>query len=202
MLNSCIFTFCNTLSWFIPLISWNSIKATNFFSSLPETKPGPGWFPFFCNCSIVTVIIFQVPGWEKFCNKKVKIPFISLTFYRSLWKCTSLIFPLRWRSKISLLILYNPWHFQHLGTPYAASLSCSDIFLVSSLHFSVCLLVMIQNRKLWKRSTYLFPSLLKVQLSTPTGNSRLLCEWMLQSYSGKRSHGALAWNICKVTWPK
>lgn len=76
-----VFMFCNTLSWFICLVSWNSIKAIKSFSSLPETKLGPGWFPFCCSCGIVIVIIFQVPGQNKFCNKKGKILFITLSFY-------------------------------------------------------------------------------------------------------------------------
>lgn len=177
-------------------------QRTKCFSSLPETKPGPGWFPFCCSCSIVTAIIFQVPGWEKFCNKKVKIPFISLPFYSPLWKCTSLISPLRQSSKMPLIILYISWHFQHLGTNMKLLCPAQTFswFLLFTTVF-VCS-VMIQNKKLWKRSTYLLPSLPKVQLSTSTGNSRLLYEWMLQSYSGKRSRSAMAWHICKVTWPK
>lgn len=111
MLNSCIFTFCNTLSWFLPLVLWNSIKGTKCFNSLPEMKPGPGRYPFCCSCSIVTVIIFQVPEWDKFVARKAK--YLSLAW---LFTDTSLVYPLRWRSKTSLLILYISWHFQNLGT--------------------------------------------------------------------------------------
>lgn len=101
---------------------------------LPETKPGPGWFPFWCSCNIVTVIIFQVPGWDKFCKKKGKIPLISI-FYKYLSDFSS-------QMKVKNVPAYplHFWVFSAFRDQYAASLSCSDIFLVSSLHYSVCLL--------------------------------------------------------------
>lgn len=142
-----IFTFCNTLSWFIRLVSWNSIKGIKYFSSSTETKLGTGWFPFCCSCSVVIVIIFQVPRQNKLYNKKKgKIPFISLTFS---WHLSD--FPSQ--MKVKNVPTYPPHFptFSALVDRHAAPLSCSDIFLLSFFHYSVCS-AMTQNRKVWKRS--------------------------------------------------
>lgn len=148
MLNSCIFTFCNTLSWFIPLVSWNSIKGTKCFSSLPEKKPGLGWFPFCCSCNIVTVIILQVPRWDNFVKRKVKYLLLAWIFYKYLSDFSS-------QTKVKNFPAYHLSFltFSAFRDQYAASLCHSDIFFIASLHYSVCS-VITQNRKLWKRQTY------------------------------------------------
>lgn len=170
-----IFTFCNTLSWFIRLVSWNSIKGIKYFSSSTETKLGTGWFPFCCSCSVVIVIIFQVPRQNKLYNKKKgKIPFISLTFS---WHLSD--FPSQ--KKVKNVPTY-PLHFltfSALVDRHAAPLSCSDIFLLS--FFTIVFAQRwLRTEKYERGQTFLFLSLVWLQLSTPTGNSRLLCEWMLQ----------------------
>lgn len=135
-------------------------------------------------------------GWDKCCSK-AKYLSLAWLFCRHLSDLSS-------QMKVKNVPAY-PLHFLIFSAfrdQYAASLSCLDIslFLLFTIMFFCS--VMTQNRKLWKRSTYLFPSLLKVQLPTPTGNSRLLCEWMSLSYSGKTRHSAVVQHLCKVTWPK
>lgn len=102
-----VIPFHDSSPWFYGTVS----KVQSASTPCQKWSQDLAGFHFAAAVVLLVSLSFKYLSEINFVARKAK--YLSLAW---LFTDTSLVYPLRWRSKTSLLILYISWHFQNLGT--------------------------------------------------------------------------------------